>query len=121
LMDFKDLNECLLSGSEIGVNMKIWGEQEIALCDNLKYNWLIFNVLIYSGFNKCVHSFSFTKTKQTNNQHFTMDNSRHNYMQKDVNIRISNECKTSLIGWKKNYFTTFNECISQIHYFFRGK
>jgi hypothetical protein len=23
LMDFKDLNECLLSGSEIGVNMKI--------------------------------------------------------------------------------------------------
>lgn len=49
-----------------------------------------------------------------------MNNSRHNYMQKDVNIRISNECKSQLDWLKKTYsFTTFNECISQIHYFFK--
>ncbi len=49
-----------------------------------------------------------------------MDNSKHNYMQKDVNIRISNECKSQLDWLKKTYsFTTFNECISQIHYFFK--
>ena len=49
-----------------------------------------------------------------------MDNSRNNYMQKDVNIRISNECKSQLDWLKKTYsFTTFNECISQIHYFFK--
>jgi hypothetical protein len=30
-----------------------------------------------------------------------MDNSRNNYMQKDVNIRISNECKSQL-DWLKN-------------------
>ena len=49
-----------------------------------------------------------------------MDSSRHNYMQKDVNIRISNECKSQLDWLKKTYsFTTFNECISQIHYFFK--
>ena len=49
-----------------------------------------------------------------------MDKSSNNYMQKDVNIRISNECKTQLDWLKKTYsFTTFNECISQIHYFFK--
>ncbi len=49
-----------------------------------------------------------------------MNNSKHNYMQKDVNIRISNECKSQLDWLKKTYsFTTFNECISQIHYFFK--
>lgn len=49
-----------------------------------------------------------------------MDKSRNNYMQKDVNIRISNECKSQLDWLKKTYsFTTFNECISQIHYFFK--
>ncbi|WP_182651944.1 hypothetical protein [Flavobacterium sp. SOK18b] len=49
-----------------------------------------------------------------------MDNSKHNYMQKDVNIRISNVCKSQLDWLKKTYsFTTFNECISQIHYFFK--
>lgn len=41
-------------------------------------------------------------------------------MQKDVNIRISHECKSQLNWLKKTYsFTTFNECISQIHYFFK--
>lgn len=49
-----------------------------------------------------------------------MENSRHNYMQKDVNIRISHECKSQLDWLKKTYsFITFNECISQIHYFFK--
>ena len=49
-----------------------------------------------------------------------MKNSNHNYMQKDVNIRISHECKSQLDWLKKTYsFTTFNECISQIHYFFK--
>ena len=50
-----------------------------------------------------------------------MDKSRNNYMQKDVNIRISNECKTQLDWLKKTYsFTTFNDCISQIYYFFKA-
>lgn len=49
-----------------------------------------------------------------------MENSSHNYMQRDVNIRISRECKSQLDWLKKTYdFPTFNECISQVHYFFK--
>lgn len=49
-----------------------------------------------------------------------MENSIPNYMQKDVNIRISNECKNQLDWFKKTYdFKTFNESISQVYYFFK--
>jgi hypothetical protein len=50
-----------------------------------------------------------------------MKNSRKNNVLKDVNIRISLECKSQLDWLKNTYsFTTFNECISQIYYFFKN-